>query len=386
MLKSAKRMQQIAPFYVMDLLAKARSLEKQGQSIIHMEIGEPDLPTPEPIVEAGIKALREGQTHYTPAAGLPALRNTIARYYQEHYAAGIDASNVIITPGSSGALQLVIETLIDPGDEVLLTDPGYPCNKHFVQLAGGQTQFLNLSQANDFNLTLDDIKQHWNDKTKALLVASPANPTGEIIPFDTLISIAQYARERNGFLIIDEIYQGLEYDTKLQTMVGQLDNVFVINSFSKYFCMTGWRIGWLVAPEAFIADIDKLAQNIFLAAPTIAQHAALAAFRPETLMILEKYRIAFQERRDFLYDSLQEMGFVLPRKPRGAFYIYADSQALTDDSYAFCFELLEKAGVAITPGKDFSQNHPENFVRFAYTQDIAMLEKGVNRIKQYLQK
>ncbi len=384
MLESATRMQRIAPFYVMDLLAKARQIEASGRTVIHMEIGEPDFATPQPIIDAGINALNAGQTHYTPALGLPALRAAIAGYYHSHYSTVVEPANVIVTPGSSGALQLAITVLVNPGDEVLLTDPGYPCNKHFVQLAGGVAKFINLSQDNNYALSLAAVKAQWTDKTKVIMLASPANPTGMTIQQEVLQAIADFARSKNAFLIVDEIYQGLEYGARLKTLAGQFDNVFVINSFSKFFCMTGWRVGWLVSPSAFVNDIDKLAQNIFLAAPTLAQHAALQAFEAASLAILEGYRQAFQARRDYLYNALQELGFGLSEKPAGAFYIYANSEHFSADSYQFCFDLLEQAGVAITPGKDFSQTHPEKFVRFAYTREIPQLEEGIARLKSFI--
>ncbi|MDX1811068.1 MAG: aminotransferase class I/II-fold pyridoxal phosphate-dependent enzyme [Gammaproteobacteria bacterium] len=384
MLKAANRMHHIAPFYVMDLLAQARKLEAQGRDIVHMEIGEPDFPTPAPIINAGIAALAAGKTHYTPAVGLPALRDALANYYDQHYDCKVESQNIVITPGSSGALQLVISVLVNPGEEVLMTEPGYPCNKHFVELAGGQAKFIELSQQDSFSISLEQVKQAWTSNTKAIMLASPSNPTGEIISDQTLLEIAQFARSKNGFLIVDEIYQGLEYDVSLQSMAGKLDNIFVINSFSKFFCMTGWRLGWLVAPAAFVESIDILAQNIFLAAPTAAQYAALAAFSNETMTILEEYRIAFQARRDYLYEAVSALGFGVGGKPKGAFYIYADSSRFATDSYKLCFELLEKAGVAITPGKDFSKANPEKYVRFAYTRDIAELEKGIDRISSFM--
>ncbi|HFE39090.1 MAG TPA: aminotransferase class I/II-fold pyridoxal phosphate-dependent enzyme, partial [Gammaproteobacteria bacterium] len=271
-------MADIAPFHVMKLLARARAMEASGRSIIHMEIGEPDFETPQPVIQAGIEALQKGRTHYTPALGLPALRQAIADYYQVNYRCKLADNNIVITPGSSGALQLICGVLINPGDEVLLTDPGYPCNRHFVQLMGGRPRFFQLSETNNYQFNLDELKKNWTPKTRMLMLASPANPTGVVLDESLLVEIARFARKRNAYLLVDEIYHGLIYDTHVPTMAACLDNVFVINSFSKYFCMTGWRIGWLVSPEKFVEDIDKLAQNIFLAASTPGQYAALAAF------------------------------------------------------------------------------------------------------------
>jgi len=382
--ESANRMAEIAPFHVMKLLARARALEVQGRSIVHMEIGEPDFETPQPIIQAGIKALERGLTHYTPALGLPALRQAIADFYDSRYQQQVTSGSVVITPGSSGALQLICGVLINPGDEVLLTDPGYPCNRHFVQLMGGQPKFISLSEAANYQLSLDDIKQNWTDKTRAIILATPSNPTGTVLEISFLKDVAAFAKTKNAYVIVDEIYQGLVYDVESQTMAGRFDNVFVINSFSKYFCMTGWRIGWLIAPEAFVEDIDKLAQNIFLAASTPGQHAALAAFHDESIELLESNRKAFQQRRDYLYSEIVSMGFQLQEKPQGAFYLYANAASLANNSDELAHGLLENAGVAITPGKDFGYIGAQTHVRFAYTTSIEKLIMGVDRMRAYL--
>lgn len=379
--KIANRMAEISPFHVMKLLARARALEAQGRSIIHMEIGEPDFETPQPIIRAGIKALELGLTHYTPALGLPALRQAIADFYDTRYQQHVASDNVVITPGSSGALQLVCGVLINPGDEVLLTDPGYPCNRHFVQLMGGIPRFITLSEAKNYQLSLDDIKQNWTDKTRAIILATPSNPTGTVLEISFLKAVAAFAKTKNAYLIVDEIYQGLVYDVDSETMAGCFDNVFVINSFSKYFCMTGWRIGWLIAPEAFIDDIDKLAQNVFLATSTPGQHAALAAFSDESIALMEINRQAFQLRRDYLYEGVKSLGFKLGEKPMGAFYLYANSTALSEDSDKLAHDLLENAGVAITPGKDFGLDGASSHVRFAYTTSLEKLAEGVERMR-----
>lgn len=382
--ESANRMAEISPFHVMKLLARARNLEAQGRSITHMEIGEPDFETPQPIIQAGIKALAQGLTHYTPALGLPSLRQAIADFYCARYQQRVTSDSVVITPGSSGALQLVCGVLINPGDEVLLTDPGYPCNRHFVQLMGGIPKFIALSEAKNYELTLEDIKQNWTDKTRAIILATPSNPTGTVLGISFLTAVAAFAKTKNAYVIVDEIYQGLVYDVDSQTMAGRFDNVFVINSFSKYFCMTGWRVGWLIAPEAFIDDIDKLSQNIFLATSTPGQYAALAAFHDESIGLLEINRKAFQERRDYLHSAIVSMGFQLQKKPQGAFYLYANAAALTDNSDELVHGLLENAGVAITPGKDFGYEGAQSHVRFAYTTSIEKLAKGVDRMRVYL--
>jgi len=384
--KAAGRMAEIAPFHVMKLLARARELESAGRSIVHMEIGEPDFATPQPIIQAGIEALQKGYTHYTPALGLPALRQAISDFYQSRYDVQIDSEAVVVTPGSSGALQLVCGVLVNPGDEVLMTDPGYPCNRHFVQLMGGVPKFISLSEANNYQLSIGDLEKNWNSKTRAIILANPSNPTGVVIEDGLLEDVANFAKAKNGYLILDEIYHGLVYGKRLKTLASRFDNVFIINSFSKYFCMTGWRIGWLISPKAFVNDIDKLAQNIFLAASTPGQYAALASFKSESIELLESYRNEFHQRRDYLYEAVQSLGFQVNSIPDGAFYLYANSSHLSDNSFQFAEELLEKSGVAITPGKDFGKVGASSHVRFAYTTSLAKLEEGVERIRQFLSK
>ncbi len=380
----ADRMAAIQPFHVMALLARARELEAQGRDIVHMEIGEPDFETPQPIVDAGIRALKEGRHHYTPARGLLQLREAISDYYKSHYGVSVSPERIIITPGSSGALQLLMAILINPGEALMMADPGYPCNRNFVRLVEGGSQSIPVDASTGYQLTSAHVAQHWQDNTKAALVASPANPTGTLISKDEMKALANAVQQRGGHLLVDEIYHGLTYDVKEQTALAVNDDVFVINSFSKFFGMTGWRLGWLVAPEAYVPALDKVAQNIFLAASTPAQYAALAAFEPDTLAILEERRKVFQQRRDYLLPALKQLGFDIPVTPQGAFYLYANCAQLTNDSYAFCQQLLETAGVAVTPGKDFGDNAPQQHVRFAYTTSLERLQLGVERIKDYL--
>ncbi|MDH5546816.1 MAG: pyridoxal phosphate-dependent aminotransferase [Gammaproteobacteria bacterium] len=382
----ARRMREIEPFHVMKLLARARELEAQGRDIVHMEIGEPDFPSPPQVLQAGIRALESGYTHYTPALGLMALREAIADYYRQHYKIEFDARRVVVTPGSSGALQLLFGTLVNPGDSVLLTDPGYPCNRHFVRLFEGRAINIPVDANQNFQPRPEDIHRYADQHTRGLLVASPANPTGTVLSAESIRELAATLKQHDGYLIVDEIYHGLEYtDERLPTALHYGENVFVINSFSKFFGMTGWRLGWMVVPEEFIEPIDKLAQNIFLAASTPAQHAALACFTPETMEELERRRMEFQHRRDFLLPALERLGFKIKSVPTGAFYIYCDCSAFTQDSFLWCNELLEQAGVAITPGIDFGTHLANTHVRFAYTTSIERLEEGMKRLEAYLQ-
>ena len=369
----------------MALLARARELEAQGRSIVHMEIGEPDFVTPKPIIDAGIRALQDGKTHYTPTLGLPGLRQTIADYYAARFKVSIDPRRILVTPGASGALQLVTALLVDPGQRVLMTDPGYPCNRNFVYLAEGIPDLLPVGPDTAYQLTSQLIEQHWRPDTCAVMVASPANPTGTCLTRDDLHGLQNTVRKCGGSLIVDEIYQGLTYDGQGDfTALEMADDIFVINSFSKYFGMTGWRLGWLVAPDDCIDALDKLAQNLFLAAPTMSQYAALEAFTPETRAILDQRRDEFQLRRDYLLPALQKLGFEISTQPSGAFYIYAGCSQFTQDSFEFSKQLLEEVGVAITPGLDFGNYRAQQHVRFAYTTSLENLQEGVNRLAQFL--
>lgn len=384
MITPAQRLAHIQPFHVMDLLAQARELEAKGRDIIHMEVGEPDFPTSAPVINAGIKAIATGNIHYTPALGLPALREAIAGFYAQRYGLNINPNRIVITPGASGALLLALGVLLDPEKKVMMADPGYPCNLNFVRFLGGIPQTVNVDATTDFQLTSDRVRQNWSDETSVLMLASPSNPTGTLINHHEIKSIAGFVNQKKAGLIVDEIYHGLIYDEQAQTALSISDDIFVINSFSKYFGMTGWRLGWMVAPEYVIKDIDKLAQNLFLAAPTTAQYAALAAFDKDNIAILEQRREEFKQRRDFLLPALRQLGFEIPITPQGAFYLYANCERFTDDSFAFAQKLLNEIGVAVTPGKDFGTNQPEKYLRFSYTTSMQKIEEAVQRLQKFL--
>jgi len=383
-MRIADRMESIQPFHVMALLARARELEAAGRTIVHMEIGEPDFVTSQPVIDAGTRALAAGHTHYTPATGLLALRERIALYYKNRHGLSISPERIVITPGASSALQLVLSVLVNPGDGVLMADPGYPCNRNFVYLLNGRPLGIPVDAASAYQPTLQQLHDSWDAASSVLLVASPSNPTGTLLDAVTLQDYFDFVRERSGALIVDEIYHGLTYGDAAVTALSVAEDVFVVNSFSKYFGMTGWRLGWLVAPERFIPEIDKLAQNLYLAAPTLSQHAALQAFSQTNQAILEQRRELFQQRRDYLLPELRKLGFDIPVTPEGAFYLYADCSRFTDDSYPFTRRLLEEAGVAITPGLDFGEYRPQQHVRFAYTTSIENLQEGVRRLTAFL--
>jgi aspartate/methionine/tyrosine aminotransferase len=380
----AKRMEGISPFYVMALLQQARELERQGRDIVHMEIGEPDFATPEHVIQSSIAHLQSGQIKYTPAAGLPELREKIASFYQQRYAVAVDKNRIFITPGASGAFLLALAVTLNPGEEVLLADPCYPCNKNFVRLFDAKTRLIPVDASTDYQLNAQLIQQYWGDQTKAVLITSPSNPTGTVIKANVLRQSIEAVNSLGGCFFADEIYHGLVYAEQTSTALDFSDQVFVINSFSKFFGMTGWRVGWMIVPEVFCQAVEKLAQNIFISAPAHSQFAALAAFDEKNLLELERRRREFAKRRDFLYGHLQRLGFDIAMKPQGAFYIYADCSRFTDDSCQFASDLLQVEGVAVTPGKDFGDNHPEKFIRFAYTTSIERLQEGITRIERFL--
>jgi aspartate/methionine/tyrosine aminotransferase len=380
---TAARIAGIVPFHVMDILARAQALEAAGHDIVHLEIGEPDFATPAPIVEAGVAALRAGHTHYTGALGLPALRAAIAGFYATRWQATVDPAQVIVTPGASGALLLALGLLAGPGDDVLMADPGYPCNRHFVRFCNARAVSIPVGADSGFQLTLDLIERHATPSTRAVLIATPSNPTGTAIAADELARIHSWCAAHGIALIVDEIYLALTYDGE-EHSAARWDDVFVVNSFSKYFLMTGWRLGWLLAPAWAVPDLERLAQNLFLAAPTPAQHAALAAFSPATLAELETRKAELRDRRDYLLPALRERSFVIPTQPQGAFYLYADCSAHTDDSFRFAQNLLEQAGVAVTPGLDFGEHQPQRYLRIAYTQPLPRLIEAVARLDRFL--
>ncbi|MDQ1315240.1 MAG: hypothetical protein QG662_1349 [Pseudomonadota bacterium] len=381
--RTAARVNDISPFHVMDILARAKAMEAAGRDIIHLEIGEPDFATPEPVVEAGIAALRAGRTHYTGALGLMELREAIAGFHATRWQTRVDPARVVVTPGASGALLLALGLLAGPGDEVLMADPGYPCNRHFARFCEARAVSVPVDADSGFQLTLELIERHATPSTRAVLIASPSNPTGTAIAPDELTRIHDWCADRGIALIVDEIYLALTYDGS-EYSATRWDDVFVVNSFSKYFLMTGWRLGWLVAPAWAMGNLERLAQNLFLAAPTPAQHAALAAFLPDTLAVLEIRKNELRQRRDFLLPALRQRGFIIPASPQGAFYLYADCSRITLDSQAFASQLLEQAGVAVTPGIDFGRHHAKRYIRFAYTQPLRLLSESLTRIDGFL--
>ncbi len=378
------RLRDIEPFRVVEVLGRATQLQAQGRDIVHMAAGEPDFSTAGPIVQAGQQALADGHTYYSQAVGIPPLKEALAGWYQSEYGLDIDPGRILITPGASGALLLLAALLLDPGEQMLLPDPGYPCNRHFLRLVEGRGELVPVGPEHGFQLTGELVALHWSSNTVGAMVASPSNPTGGVLGRKQLQALSDAVSMRNGYLVVDEIYHGLGYGVETPSILEIDPDAFVINSFSKYFGMTGWRLGWMVAPESAVPELEKLAQNLFISMSTMAQYAALAAFEPATRDILNQRRDIFAQRRDFLLPELKSLGFHVPVQPDGAFYIYAGIDKFSGDSQAFCLELLERHGIAITPGADFGQHHASNYVRFSYTTGMERIEEAVQRLSTVL--
>jgi len=380
----AKRVGEIEPFRVVEVLTRAKALEAKGHDIIHLEVGEPDFTTAEPIIAAGQLALANGETYYSQAAGIPELRVAISNHYKTEYGVDVAPARIMVTPGASGALLLIAALLVDAGDGMLLADPGYPCNRHFLRLVEGEGQLVPVGPEHRYQLNAKVAAEYWQDNTIGAMVASPANPTGEILTRQELSDLYDLCVKNKGHLVVDEIYHGLTYGKAAVSILEITDQAFVINSFSKYFGMTGWRLGWLVAPENAVVEMEKLAQNLFISMSTMGQHAALAAFTPETKKIFDERRDEFAKRRDYLLPELRRLGFDIPHQPAGALYLYAGISKFSNDSQQFCMDMLEKHGVAITPGLDFGRNQSNSHVRFAYTTSIERLQEAVRRMEKVL--
>ncbi len=382
--KYAARLGNMTSFKVVDFLEAAVAMQAAGRDIVRMEAGEPAFATAPAIVAAATRALADEKTKYTPSLGIAELREAIAGFYDTRYGLNIAPERVVVTTGSSAALGMICDLFINPGDGLQLTDPGYPCNANFVRRAGGEPQLVPVDAANAYQLTAELVEQYWQANTIGVMVASPSNPTGEIIDRANQRAINDVVRQRNGVLVMDELYHGLVYDQKETSILSVTDEAFVINSFSKYFGMTGWRLGWMVVPEDTLSPISIMAQNFFISPPSIAQYAAIAAFEPKTIALMEQRREELRRRRDFLVPALRELGFVIPHVPAGAFYVYASIENLAEDSETFCWDMLERAGVAFTPGTDFGQHLARQHVRFSYTQSLDRLELAVERLGQVL--
>lgn len=382
----AARVGNIAPFYVMELVNKAIALEKEGHHLIHMGVGEPDFTASPAVVAAGTAAMAAGKTQYTSAAGLLALREAIAAHYLQVYGVQVDPARIVVTAGASAALMFACAALVEKGAEVLLPDPSYPCNSNFIAAFDGRAVLVPSGPEHRYQLTADMVEAHWCDATRGVLLASPSNPTGTSIPKEELARILDVVAGKGGFAIVDEIYLGLSYDGTPTTALSLSDDIIVINSFSKYFNMTGWRLGWMVLPARLVPAIEKLAQNLLICPPSLSQHAAVACFTDESIALYEARKAEFKRRRDYIVPALQSLGFKIPVMPDGAFYVYADCTALTDNAEQFCLDLLYKAGVVITPGLDFGPYTANTHVRFSYANSLENLQEAVRRIAAFLGK
>jgi aspartate/methionine/tyrosine aminotransferase len=378
-----RRIDQIEPFRVMQLLERAKELEAEGRKIIHMEIGEPDFSTPASVIEAAQQHLATGDNFYTPSTGAPELQQALANWYKDEYGVDVAPERILITPGTSGAFSLIYAVLLEAGESVLLSDPGYPCQRNFIRLAGGMPINIPVGPDSRYHLSAELIHTCWRDETQAAVLINPSNPTGTMIDSAGIKAIAAACKEHGGHLISDEIYHGLTYGTKAHCALEFDQDAIIVNGFSKRWAMTGWRIGWLIVPEKLIDACRRVMQNIFIAAPTLSQHAAISALSAKS--DIESMRLAYDERRSYLLQALPELGFDIVIEPQGAFYIYANVEKLTSDSREFCWNMLEKAGVAITPGEDFGVYRADQHVRFSYATGLDDIREGVARMKKMLQ-
>ena len=393
-MRISSRAQRIEPFYVMEVAKAAtqlaREVARSDQPMIFLNIGEPDFTAPPLVQEAAARAIRDGATQYTQATGMEALRERISDWYAQRFGVAVPARRIVVTAGASAALQLACLALLDPGDEILMPDPSYPCNRQFVSAADGRAVLVPTTAAERYQLSAASVEANWGGRTRGVLLASPSNPTGTSIHPDELRRIHRYVSGRGGLTLIDEIYLGLSYDQTFGRTGLELDDqVISINSFSKYFNMTGWRLGWIVVPEALVPAIERLAQNLFICPSTVAQHAALACFEPESLAEYERRRAEFKARRDAFIPQLEAVGLAVPVIPDGAFYAWADCSGAAhrfgvEGSWDFAFELMRRAHLAVTPGRDFGSARTQQFVRFSTANSMAHLQEAAARLRAVL--
>ena len=380
----AKRTECIEPFRVMELVKRAVALEAQGRSIIHLSIGEPDFTAPEPVIAALESAARGGITQYTAALGTSRLREAISTHYAERWQVNVAPERIVVTAGASAALNLACAALVDPGAEVLMADPTYPCNRNFVAAHDGFARSIKVGPETRFQLTADLVDRHWGPETRGVLAATPANPTGTSIPFAELKAMLEVIRARSGFALIDEIYLGLSYDANPRTVLELGSEMVVANSFSKFFHMTGWRLGWLVVPPDWVPAFERLAQNLYICASALAQHAALACFTPEAMAEFDRRRDVFRARRDWLVPALRGLGFDIPVEPDGAFYVWVNCERFGIDAVTLADRLLDEAGVSLVPGTDFSAENPSYWLRLSYATSLEQLQEAVERMRRFL--
>ena len=392
-MKLASRLDHIDPFWVMECAKAADAIARSpecdpaqgGEPMVYLNIGEPDFGAAPLVQQAAQRCLQDGLTQYTHATGLPALRQRIAAWYGTRFGVDVAPERIVVTAGASAALQLICLALFEPGDEVLMPDPSYPCNRHFVAAAGGTARLLPGSAAARFQLDAASVAANWTPATHGVLLASPSNPTGTSIGHSEMAAIAQAVRQRGGVTIVDEIYLGLSYDEAYgHSALALGDDIISINSFSKYFGMTGWRLGWMVLPQELVAPVEKLAQNLYICPSTLAQRAALACFEPASIAEYESRRAEFRRRRDFIVPALEELGLSVPVMPDGAFYAWFDCSKFSSSSWDFCFDMMRRAHVALTPGRDFGPAQAERFVRLSFASSMPQLQTAVQRLAREL--
>ncbi|NEN74758.1 pyridoxal phosphate-dependent aminotransferase [Pelistega sp. NLN82] len=384
MLAAASRIHQAVTFQAVEFAKQAQYLREQGHDIISLGIGEPDFTAPPIVIDTLHKVASAGLSGYSPALGITPLRKHIADYYNNTFGTNICYEQIIITTGASGALSLACLSLLNPGDEILMPDPYYPANFNFILAAGASTRLIPCTPEERYQLSADKIAQHWDEKTKGVLIASPSNPTGTSVTPDELQKIFSLVKSKGGFVILDEIYLGLSYDGAVQSGLVFDKDIIVINSFSKFFNMTGWRLGWMIAPTYFVPHIEKLTSSLNICPPTLAQHAAIACFSDEAMAIYHERKQAFKERRDYLLKALEHLKLVVPVKPDGAFYIYADISYYSHDSMDFCQRLLQETGIAIIPGLDFGPTGAKQMIRISYATAIDRLKEAIARLEIFL--
>ncbi|MBN3754362.1 pyridoxal phosphate-dependent aminotransferase [Paraburkholderia sp. Tr-20389] len=387
-MKFSERALSISPFIAMEFGNRAAALETQGHRVIKLNIGEPDFGAPAPVVQAMQEVLTTTPMTYTSALGLYPLRQAIARYYETTYGLDLDPSRVVVTAGASAALLLVTAALVNPGDHVLVSDPSYPCNRQFLSSFGAEVKLVPTSAETRFQLNADLVREHWSRDVRGLMIATPSNPTGTSIPIDELAAICAHARSNNAWRIVDEIYLGLTFPTSAgspaQTALSVDPDAIVINSFSKYFGMTGWRLGWCIVPSEMTPIMERLAQNYFICPSSLAQHAALAAFEPETIAICESRRNELNDRRSLVVHGLERIGLPVPVAPDGAFYVYFSVRDTGMSAMVFCKRVLEEAHVALTPGDDFGEKDATEYVRLSYAASIPELSEALVRLERFV--
>jgi aspartate/methionine/tyrosine aminotransferase len=376
--RASEKVSAIKPFIVMDVLERAKEMERQGREIIHLEVGEPDFDTPQVIVEAGIAALKQGHTHYTHSMGMLELREAICGHYKKSYGVTVEPDRVLVTNGTSPAIFMIFAALLRPGDEVIISDPHYACYPNFIEFAGGKPVRVEVFEEDAFNFREEKVAQKISEKTRAIFINSPSNPTGTLLSADCMKKLAGFGP----MVVSDEIYHGLVYDGKEHSILEFTDDAFVLNGFSKAYAMTGWRLGYLICPKDFVRPLQKLHQNFFICASAMAQVAGVAALTKAGPAV-ERMRSIYNERRKYMIGRLKDMGFGISVEPTGAFYVFANAKRFCTDSFRFAFDILENALVGVTPGVDFGRNG-EGYIRFCYANSLENIEKGMDRLESFV--